>query len=405
MNPATAFLRVLLTSVTLTVLAAPVAAHNSGKREGYSSQVLVSNGSQPAPFTDPNLVNAWGIVFNPTGVVWVNNQGTGKSTLYDGNGVPQALVVTVPGPAAASPAIRAASCSRAARTSSSLTAFATVPRVSSSLRSRLHLGLGAERERRSTQQLVRVPRLRVQPLYTGLALGGNGTTHLLYAANFRTGRVDVFDGTFKPVEVPGGFRDRFAAKFYAPFGIQAINGDVYVTYAKPDPATGQSSARSRPRIRQRVRSGRPPAAQSREPRRPECAVGIGAGARELRQVRRCAARRQSRRRHASMRTGRVAASSSARCATLAAAACTWTACGDSRSATASSLRKATLCSSRPAPITGQTALTVRSPSPSRRSSMARCMRARDGAHACYLRRRIRLPAWRRMELCAANVSS
>ena len=71
MNPATALLRVLLTSVTLTVLAAPVAAHNSGKREGYSSQVLVSNGSQPAPFTDPNLVNAWGIAFNPTGVVWV----------------------------------------------------------------------------------------------------------------------------------------------------------------------------------------------------------------------------------------------------------------------------------------------------------------------------------------------
>ena len=32
-------------------------------------------------------------------------------------------------------------------------------------------------------------------VYTGLALGGNGTTHLLYAANFLTGRVDVFDGT------------------------------------------------------------------------------------------------------------------------------------------------------------------------------------------------------------------
>ena len=77
MNPATAGLRVLLASVALTVLTAPVAAHNS-KREGYSSQVLVSNGSQPAPFTDPNLKNAWGIAFNPTGVVWVNNQGSGK---------------------------------------------------------------------------------------------------------------------------------------------------------------------------------------------------------------------------------------------------------------------------------------------------------------------------------------
>ena len=103
MHLATASLRVLLTSVTLTLLATTAAAHNDGKREGYRSQVLVSNGSIPANFTDPNLRNTWGIVFNPTGVVWVNNQGTGTSTLYDGNGAPQPLVVTVPGPAAGVP--------------------------------------------------------------------------------------------------------------------------------------------------------------------------------------------------------------------------------------------------------------------------------------------------------------
>ena len=59
--------------------------------------------ASPRPTPDPNLVNAWGIAFNPTGFVWVNNQGTGKATLYDGNGVPQSLVVTVPGPAAGVP--------------------------------------------------------------------------------------------------------------------------------------------------------------------------------------------------------------------------------------------------------------------------------------------------------------
>ncbi len=239
MNPATAFLRVLLTSVTLTVLAAPVAAHNSGKREGYSSQVLVSNGSQPAPNTDPNLVNAWGIAFNPTGVVWVNNQGTGKSTLYDGNGVPQALVVTVPGPAAGVPSNPSGIVfsggadfvvTDGVRTGPARFIFATLEGSISGWAPNVN-ALNAQLAVPTTGAAV----------YTGLALSGNGTTHLLYAANFRTGRVDVFDGTFKPVEVPGGFRDRSLPSSYAPFGIQAINGDVYVTYAKPDPATGQSA--------------------------------------------------------------------------------------------------------------------------------------------------------------------
>jgi hypothetical protein len=58
MNSATALMRLLLMSATLTLLAAPVVAHNDGKREGYSSQVLVSDGSVPASFTDPNLGNA-----------------------------------------------------------------------------------------------------------------------------------------------------------------------------------------------------------------------------------------------------------------------------------------------------------------------------------------------------------
>jgi hypothetical protein len=45
---------------------------------------------------DPNLVNAWGLAFGPTGILWVANEGTGTSTLYDVNGVPQSLVVTIP---------------------------------------------------------------------------------------------------------------------------------------------------------------------------------------------------------------------------------------------------------------------------------------------------------------------
>src|SRR5206468_2266348 len=68
---------------------------------GFVATSLVSNISSASnPYSgsnaDPHLVNAWGIAFNPQGFVWVANNGTSTSTLYDGAGVPQSLVVSIP---------------------------------------------------------------------------------------------------------------------------------------------------------------------------------------------------------------------------------------------------------------------------------------------------------------------
>ncbi len=64
----------------------------------YEQRNLVSDGSIAAAHTDPNLVNAWGVAFNPTGAVWVANNHPGTSTLYDGDGNIIPLVVQIPGP-------------------------------------------------------------------------------------------------------------------------------------------------------------------------------------------------------------------------------------------------------------------------------------------------------------------
>src|SRR5262245_2128144 len=58
---------------------------------------LVSDIPGRAANTDASLKNPWGISFGPTTPFWVSNQVTGNSTLYDGNGAPQPLVVTIPG--------------------------------------------------------------------------------------------------------------------------------------------------------------------------------------------------------------------------------------------------------------------------------------------------------------------
>ncbi|HWK51315.1 MAG TPA: hypothetical protein VNR40_15580, partial [Steroidobacter sp.] len=77
----------------LTLLTIPaIAQDNSGGNSTYESQVLVSNGGVSANFTDSNLINGWGVAFNPTGYVWVNAEGTGKALLFDGTGQPEELV-------------------------------------------------------------------------------------------------------------------------------------------------------------------------------------------------------------------------------------------------------------------------------------------------------------------------
>jgi len=69
-------------------------------------------------------------------------------------------------------------------------------------------------------------------VYKGLAVSANGTGARLYATDFSNARVDVFDATFAPVSVPGAFQDPRIPAGFAPFGIQNIGGNIYVSYAK-----------------------------------------------------------------------------------------------------------------------------------------------------------------------------
>ena len=72
-------------------------------------------------------------------------------------------------------------------------------------------------------------------IYKALALSAGGNGQLLYATDFHNAKVDVFDGSFQPATLPAGaFADSGLPAGFAPFGIQAIGGDIYVTYAKQD---------------------------------------------------------------------------------------------------------------------------------------------------------------------------
>ena len=73
---------------------------------------------------------------------------------------------------------------------------------------------------------------------TGAVYKGLATLNdRLYATDFHNGRVDVFDASWNPVALPAtAFKDTAIPKGCAPFGIQALNGNIFVTYAMQDKA-------------------------------------------------------------------------------------------------------------------------------------------------------------------------
>ncbi len=71
-------------------------------------------------------------------------------------------------------------------------------------------------------------------VYTGCALGGVTGAPQLFAANFHSGTVDVFDGTLTPVHVAGAFVNPAVPAGFAPYNTAVIGGNVYVAYAKQD---------------------------------------------------------------------------------------------------------------------------------------------------------------------------
>jgi len=214
----------------------------------YQVTTLVSDVAGAAPNTDPHLVNGWGVAFNPTGFVWVSDNGTGFSTLYDGFGHPSPaanpLVVTIPaapGSEHGKPTgIVFSGSSDFAVTSGGKTGpsrfvFATedgliagwAPSVDGTHAIQAYPPAGAPAN---------------SAVYKGLALASTGSANFLYAADFTGGKIDVFDATFTKVTMPGGFVDPKLPKDFSPFNIQNLGGHLFVTYAKHEDGEDDETA-------------------------------------------------------------------------------------------------------------------------------------------------------------------
>jgi uncharacterized protein (TIGR03118 family) len=227
-NPMSRFGKFVLVAAAVAALAAGITPSQAANKR-YHQENLVSDLAGVADHQDPDLVNPWGIAFNPTGFVWVADNGTGKSTLYDGLGNKQGLVVEIPGP----PTLTQPGLPTGIVFNGSGDFVMTNGTASGPSR---FIFAGQDGVIAAWAPAVDLTHALVAAYvpaasYFGIALADDGTGNFLYAADFLGGKIDKFDSSFQPVAT-GGFVDPSIPGDFGPFNIQNIQGTLYVTYAK-----------------------------------------------------------------------------------------------------------------------------------------------------------------------------
>jgi uncharacterized protein (TIGR03118 family) len=193
----------------------------------YQMSFLTSDLTGKAKHKDPLLKNAWGIAYSPDNPFWVSDEADGWSTLYDGQGNPQSLQVIVPpasGSGAGAPTgiVYNGSTEFQIDTWTSVFLFAT---LDGSISGWSAFNPSAALIGATTKGAV----------YTGLAITSKASGNTLFAADSANNKVDMFDGNFSLI---GSFTDPAIPAGFAPFGIQDIGGQVYVSFASTSGGPG-----------------------------------------------------------------------------------------------------------------------------------------------------------------------
>jgi uncharacterized protein (TIGR03118 family) len=207
---------------------------------------LVSNVAGIALTTDANLVNPWGEAAAPGGPFWVSDNGSGLSTLYNGEdtvpgGNTIGLVVNIPGGKPTGIVANSDSLGFFAGDSTAGTPVSAdfIFASETGTISAWNPAVNVPNALHNAVSVVSNPAAS----YTGLAQATDGTQTLLYAANHNAGgTIDVYNASFQAVNLgPNAFvdpngttvNDNGTAVTLTPYGIQAINGMLYVTYSAP----------------------------------------------------------------------------------------------------------------------------------------------------------------------------
>jgi uncharacterized protein (TIGR03118 family) len=208
----------------LVLLAAIQTAAFAGT--GFVQHNLVSDIPGLADQTDPNMVNPWGMASSATSPLWISDNHTGTTTVYNGSGQPfpaaNPLVVQIPAPSSGNPpsaptgqVFNPTPAFLLPGGQPALFLFASEDGTISGWNSSA-----------GPNAAIMVDNSGSGAVYKGLALSANNSLGpFLYAANFNAGSIDVFDGNFSQVTLQGQFADPDLPPGFAPFNIQNIGAE------------------------------------------------------------------------------------------------------------------------------------------------------------------------------------
>jgi uncharacterized protein (TIGR03118 family) len=198
------------------------------QQAGYFQTNLVSNTAGVGATTDPQLLNPWGIAILPGQDFWIADNNSGTSTVYDALGNKNtALVVAIPGAAHNPNGNCSPGCPTGIVSNPNGAYFASGQFIFATEDGIIANWTG------TSSAVLAFDNSASGAVYKGLAL--LNSTFLL-AANFNSGKVDVYDHNFVPTSLSGSFTDPRLPPGYAPHGIHVIGNKVYVAYAMQDSA-------------------------------------------------------------------------------------------------------------------------------------------------------------------------
>jgi len=236
--------RFLSRSVKLLICVVVMLLSSLTFAQHYIQNNLVSN-TGDAPVNDPNLQNAWGLVAGPLPAGtpwWISDNASGLETLYsvDPTGksasiVP--LVVTVPN----APSQPAPGSPTGVMFNGNPKVFQLTPGNAAIFLFVTEDGTvqGWNPAVKPTTAVIKVdnsqkPNARNGAVYKGSTIAKINGQEFILAANFRSGKIDIFDSNFNQVHIPDAFEDESIPDGFAPFNVQGVGPDIYVTYAKQD---------------------------------------------------------------------------------------------------------------------------------------------------------------------------
>ena len=219
---------------------------NPGRHGGHGNHAnrfeitrLASDVPGLAQTTDANLQNTWGLARSDKSPWWIANNGTASASVYNGSG----MRIDIGG----QPAQGVPGDPTGAVFSGIDGQFEVGTTSNPSMLDKSNFVFDSEDgtisawRPGSTAALVTVDMSSSGAVFKGLAISNGASGPRLYATDFAQGaghsRVDVFDGSWKPVDTPGAFVDPRLPQSYGPFGIQTIGDRVFVTYGKQQPGS------------------------------------------------------------------------------------------------------------------------------------------------------------------------